>query len=306
MTAKKKKQPTEETSTEIAVQAPPSGLEITSLRDADVLAQRLAGSGIIPGALRGKPADVLVVLMTGHELGLSPMQSLRMVHVFDGKPILGSELIVGLVKKSPECLSFQLVESSNEAATYKTQRRGEDPTTLTWTLEQAQAAGLAGRDNWKRHPAAMLRARAAAALARAVYPDITLGILETDEAAEIRAANRAQQVEGNRPPPASAPSLEEQPVDAEIVELEPGLEEQAAIDEWTERIQGALDEASLKEMAATLRAEHPDKDSSIRRALREVYKAAQEHLRERDRERLRREARMYEESAKRGHGYAGD
>jgi hypothetical protein len=48
-----------------------------------------------------------------------------------------------------------------------------------FTIEEAQAAGLAGKDNWKKYPAAMLRARCVSALSRAVYPEAVLGIYES-------------------------------------------------------------------------------------------------------------------------------
>ena len=37
----------------------------------------VASSSLAPEALRGKPQDALLVLMTGRELGIGPMQALR-------------------------------------------------------------------------------------------------------------------------------------------------------------------------------------------------------------------------------------
>ena len=51
------------------------------VNEAMTLSKGLSGSALLPRALQGKPADVLVVLLTGHELGLSPMQSLRNINV---------------------------------------------------------------------------------------------------------------------------------------------------------------------------------------------------------------------------------
>lgn len=161
--------------------------EPATLPDAERLADRLARSGLIPEALRGKPGDVLIVLMTGHELGLAPMQALRGLHVVNGRPIMAADLAVALVKRSPACGHFSLLESTDARATYETQRRGEPgKTRLTWTIEQADAAGLLNRGPWKQTPAAMLRARCALALARAVYPDLLMGIYDPDEIADAQ------------------------------------------------------------------------------------------------------------------------
>lgn len=161
------------------------------------LSQTLAGSSIIPKALIGKPGDVFVVLVTGHEFGLSPMQSLRGLHVIDGKPGMAADLAVALVLKRKDiCKYFRLVESTAERASYATWRIGDpQEISMSFTLGEAQLAGLPdkGKDdyakannNWRRFPTAMLRARCSIALARAVYPDIVQGVLENDELDEVK------------------------------------------------------------------------------------------------------------------------
>ena len=155
------------------------------IAQADVLgptALVAAASSLAPDALRGKPHDALIVLMAGRELGLAPMQSMRMLGVIKGKVTLAADATVALVRRSGECLQWRLVESTAQRATYTTQRKGDtEPTTLTWTIEQAQRAGLTGGQGWRSYPEAMLRARCAAALARIVYPDLVAGIYDPDE-----------------------------------------------------------------------------------------------------------------------------
>ncbi len=157
----------------------------SSIEEASSLAERLSRSALLPDALKGKPADVLVTLITGHELGLSPMQSVRGLHVVKGRAVMSADLAVALVKRSDACVSFRLVESSDKVAIYETERKGEGKTRLEYTIQQATQAGLAGGGNWRRHPAAMLRARCSLALARAVYPDLVLGVYDPDEAKEM-------------------------------------------------------------------------------------------------------------------------
>ena len=50
------------------------------------LAARIHNTSFVPKALRGDPNSVLACILTGDELGLGPMQSLRMVNVIDGPP----------------------------------------------------------------------------------------------------------------------------------------------------------------------------------------------------------------------------
>lgn len=147
-----------------------------------VMAEQMASAQLLPAALRQKPADLILVMMKGRELGLSPMQSIGGIHIIDGKPTLSADMMVGLVKRSKACRYFRLVESSAVQAVYETLREGEPaPTRMVFTYKEAQAAGLTGRGPWKAYPAAMLRARCSAALARAVYPDVVGGVYDPDE-----------------------------------------------------------------------------------------------------------------------------
>lgn len=186
-----------------------------NLEQASKLADTLARSSLLPDALRGKPADVMVMLITGCELGLSPMQAIRGLHVIKGKAVMSADLQVALVKKHRECEYFKLVDSTDQKAMYETQRKGERPTPMSFTIDQAKTAGLLGNDNWRKYPAAMLRARCASALARAVYPDLTLGVYDPDE---LNAPDPSQPPERelNPPPP---PTQQATPVVVDAVRV---------------------------------------------------------------------------------------
>jgi hypothetical protein len=162
------------------------------------------------------------------------MQSLRSVHVIEGKPTLSADLIAALVKsRSDVCEYFRLVESAADAATYETKRRGEpSPTRMSFTMADATRAGVTGKDNWRKYPAAMLRARCITALARAVYPDLVLGVYDPDElggepapvaapmvyeAVEARPAPKPAPVEAAPPPPPPAPPSQPRGTFAELL-----------------------------------------------------------------------------------------
>ena len=151
------------------------------------LAEWMSKSTLIPRSLQNKPSDVLIVMMKGMELGLQPMQALAGIHVIEGKAVVGSELIAAQCLKHPKvCEFFRLVKSDALAATYEAKRVGAEKVTLSYTIEQAQRAGLTGKDNWKRHTETMLRWRCTSALARAVFPDLVMGMVDQDEADEIQ------------------------------------------------------------------------------------------------------------------------
>jgi len=173
--------------------------EPRDIADAVRLAQILVASRLLPRSIT-TPEAAFAVICTGRELGLTAMQSLRSIHIIEGKPTMSADLMVALVKRSPVCRHFSLVETTAERAVYETQRVGDpSPTRLAFTMAEARASAIAGKDNWRKFPAAMLRARAASALVRAVYPDVLLGVYDSDSG-EIEEPLDA--------PPAAAPRAE--------------------------------------------------------------------------------------------------
>lgn len=236
-----------------------AAFEPSTLAEALHVSQVLVASRLLPRAIQ-TPEAAFAVIATGRELGLSAMQALRAIHIVEGKPTLSADLMVALVKRSPECSFFRMVESSAERATYETQRRGEpSPTRLSYTIEEARSAGAATKDNWRKYPAAMLRARASSGLARAVYPDLVLGVYDPDEL-DVRDVTppspvtvTVEPVAAPAPTPAPAPTRSRKaapapapaptpaPV-ADVIDVEPvAVTDTSAIDRLVGAIQGAAD-----------------------------------------------------------------
>jgi hypothetical protein len=170
-------------SNEIVIVAP------QSLAESDQLSTMLAKSALLPEALKGKQADILAVILTGAELGFAPMQSVRGINIIKGKPSLGADAMGALVKRRADvCEYLSLKEATATRCTYETKRRGEPtPTTMSFTIEDAQRAGLVqGGGMYSKYPAAMLRARCQSAICRAVYPDLCFGIYDPEELAEVQ------------------------------------------------------------------------------------------------------------------------
>jgi hypothetical protein len=134
------------------------------------------------------PDAAAVVMLTGASLGLPPIAAMRGIHVVSGKPVLSSDLLVAVVRRSGLCDVWEPVEVTNAACTIRTHRRGDpSPVTHTWTIDDAKRAGLAGKGNWNTYPRAMLRARCSAELARMVYPDVLFGVYVEGELGEEHA-----------------------------------------------------------------------------------------------------------------------
>lgn len=147
-------------------------------------------SSALLGEVRS-PEAALLIMAVGAELSIPATTALRAIHIIKGKPVISSDLLVALCVKRPDvCEYFVCTSSTDKEATYETKRKGRaEPIRNTFTIEDAVRAklGVGNADsNWGKYPKAMLRHRAAAELARQVYPDIVLGLYSEAEADEIR------------------------------------------------------------------------------------------------------------------------
>lgn len=148
------------------------------------LAERLSKATTIAMELRDKPANVLATIMAGQELGLSPMASLRGIHIINGIPKLSADTMVAVVLASGKAQYFKPVPGkvTDTSVTYVTKRVGDpEEHSCTWTIDDAKRAALHTKDNWRTTPRQMLTARAKSELARAVYPDILAGVYADEE-----------------------------------------------------------------------------------------------------------------------------
>lgn len=156
-----------------------NGLALRTMDDVERIARIAVASGYT--ACR-KMEEAAMLVITGQELGLSPAQSLRGIYVVSGKPVLSADLMVAVVRRSGLCESWRVVESTAERCTITTRRKGEShESTRTWTLADAKRAGVTGKGVWSAFPAAMLRHRCAADLARQEYPDVLMGLYDPEE-----------------------------------------------------------------------------------------------------------------------------
>lgn len=185
------------------------GFEPQSMDDVWRLAKVVIASQLAPRSVK-TPEAAMVMIMTGRELGLTAMQSLRSIHVVEGKPLLSADLMLALALRLPTCEMFVCTETTDTIASFVAKRRGQPETRLSFTAEQAKNAGLSGKDNWKKYAAAMLRARAIAGLARLVFPDAFVGVYEENEIAPAqreeprRVQTDVRPVDDSQPAPAIA------------------------------------------------------------------------------------------------------
>lgn len=143
-------------------------------------AKAIVSSGFLPKAIN-TPEKAITIMMAGRELGLGPMQSIRSIYVIDGKPVMSADLMAALVHRKIPGATLRVDITTNDECSVDAGRPGQEATRFTFSMKDAQAAGLMSKDNWKKYPRAMLRARCLSEAVRAVFPDACLGVYDPDE-----------------------------------------------------------------------------------------------------------------------------
>lgn len=147
----------------------------------ETLSTRIARTAVAPPHLRGKPDEVFAVMALAAEVGLPPVQSLSLIDFLNGRAVLNAQGKRAIILGAGHQVWTE--ERTPERAVVCGRRAGDERVhTATYTIEMARTANLTGKDNWKKHPAEMLVARATSVLAREAFADVIMGqAYEVDE-----------------------------------------------------------------------------------------------------------------------------
>lgn len=118
----------------------PLGRALENMDQAYRLAQAFAMADIVPQDLRGKPANVFLVMLYGQRLGLPPEISINSISVVKGRPRMAGQLLLAKVREAGH--KPKIEHGDNECTVTIT--RGDDDTTHTetFTLNDAVQARL--------------------------------------------------------------------------------------------------------------------------------------------------------------------
>lgn len=131
--------------------------------------------GILPQSIR-TPGECVAVILTGRELGLPPMASLRLISLLRGKVAIDSACQLGLMQRAGAKIQWLTDSRDPKEALLRITRPGNEPFDSHYTIEMAKNAELLSNNTWKKYPAAMLRARAVSAAGKAYMPDVLAGV----------------------------------------------------------------------------------------------------------------------------------
>lgn len=166
--------------TALTIKERPTTLHEVNLPAMMKTADTLIKSGFLPQAIKTS-AQAVAIIMTGRELGIPTMQALRQINVIQGKPTMAAELMLALAYQHIPGFTYQVKKSTATECTCVFTRPGHAAHEHTFTIADAQGLGLAGKDNWKKQPATMLRWRCISSGLRLVAPDAIAGVYTPEE-----------------------------------------------------------------------------------------------------------------------------
>ena len=169
-----------------------AGLVPTDVESLWRMATIIANSDLAPKDYSGKPGNAAVAIQLGMELGMKPMAAIQNIAVINGRPAIWGQGMVGLVKASG---LLALLEETYEGTPYeknytaicRIQRRGESVKTYTFSVDDAEKAGLWKKGGpWTNYPKRMLMWRAKGFACNDTFPDVLKGlVMMAEEAIDI-------------------------------------------------------------------------------------------------------------------------
>jgi hypothetical protein len=215
-------------------------VKIETIQDLNTLGKLLYGSGFFKDVAGASQA--IVKVLAGAEIGLGPIASMTSIYIVEGKPSFSSNLIASKIKSHSE-YDYK-VESLDDkhckVGIYQMQpavsfREGEAAGSFQkigdfeFTQKDAQAAGLTGKNNWKKYPKAMYFSRAISQAARVFCPDVFHSVIPytvEELAPDVELTDSGDIVEGQFTEP-------EIDVPQDSTEGGPEIEPEAGTDELT-------------------------------------------------------------------------
>lgn len=145
---------------------------------------------------------VMVAILHGLEVGLTPMNALQSIAVINGRPTIWGDGAVGLIRASGllDYMKEYYVDEDKPTmkAVCEVKRKGErEPVVTDFSMADAKKAGLLTKEGpWQTYPKRMLKMRARWAL-RDTFSDVLKGLRLREEEEDLE---RSQQPDAQQEP----------------------------------------------------------------------------------------------------------
>ncbi len=155
----------------------------TTFAEAMQFAELIASSDLAPKDYRGKPANVLVAVQMGANVGLDPMQAIQNISVINGRASLWGDAMLAVCTMHRAWRGIEETYDRSTGISKCVVRRANcAPVERTFSVDDAKTAGLWGKTGpWTNYPKRMLQMRARGFALRDSFPDALRGLSSAEE-----------------------------------------------------------------------------------------------------------------------------
>jgi hypothetical protein len=153
------------------------------------VALQLSKSSLVPKNMIGKPADILLAMEMGLQLGIPMTQAIQDIAVVNGKPTLYGDGLLAAVQghRDYEWIKEHFNEATGDAlaAVCVIKRKNHEARAVEFSVADAKKASLWGKSGpWSQYPKRMLQMRARGFCIRDVFADALRGIKTEEEVSD--------------------------------------------------------------------------------------------------------------------------
>jgi hypothetical protein len=145
-----------------------------------LMAEAIAKSKLF-GIQTGEQALALGLLCQAE--GRHPAEAARDYHIINGKPSLKSEAMLARFQQAGGKVEWHDYTHEAVSGTFTHPQGGS--LKVSWTIKDAERAGLTSNPTWRKFPRQMLKARCISEAVRGIFPGVLSGLYAPEEVQEF-------------------------------------------------------------------------------------------------------------------------
>jgi hypothetical protein len=146
------------------------------VNDIQTMAVAIAKSGLFG---MKSPEQAMALMLIAQAEGMHPAIAARDYHVIQGRPALKADAMLARFQAAGGRVEWLRYDDKEVTGKFSHPQGGT--ATITWTIDQARAAGLASKDVWRQYPRQMLRSRVVSEGVKTIYPGVAVGVYTPEE-----------------------------------------------------------------------------------------------------------------------------
>lgn len=170
-----------------------------SFEHAQRVAKVFADSDLVPQTYQKKVGNVIIAMEIANRIGASPLMVMQNLYIVHGKPAWSSQFLIATLNACGRYTSIRYEEDDQDGGRCRAHAKDRQTNEVCYgpwvSMKMAEAEGWVAKNGskWKTMPELMRRYRAATFFTRQFAPEVSMGILTTEEAYDIPATEIKQE-----------------------------------------------------------------------------------------------------------------